>query len=71
MVTGSTFGGVHLGGTPLAMTADHPDHGAADEVDAQEIREAFGVRVARIRAELTSTWNKLRQNERDTDPGEQ
>jgi hypothetical protein len=53
------------------MTADHPDHGASDEVDAQEIREAFGVRVARIRAELTSTWNKLRQNERDTDPREQ
>ncbi|MET9631735.1 hypothetical protein ABZX92_30150 [Lentzea sp. NPDC006480] len=49
------------------MTAEHPDHGAPDEVDAQEIREAFGVRVARIRAELTSTWNKLRQNERDTD----
>jgi hypothetical protein len=66
-VTGSTFGGVLFGGTPLAMTAEHPDHGAPDEVDAQEIREAFGVRVARIRAELTSTWNKLRQNERDTD----
>ena len=49
------------------MTAEHPDHGAPDEVDPQEIREAFGVRVARIRAELTSTWNKLRQNERDPD----
>jgi hypothetical protein len=47
------------------MTPEHPDRGAPDEVDAQEIREAFGVRVARIRAELTSTWNKLRQNERD------
>ncbi|WP_186762761.1 hypothetical protein [Lentzea tibetensis] len=45
------------------MTADHPDHGAPDEVDAREIREAFGVRIARIRAELTSTWNKLRQVE--------
>ncbi|MEU0881070.1 hypothetical protein ABZ345_20885 [Lentzea sp. NPDC005914] len=53
------------------MTAEHPDNGAPDEVDAQEIREAFGVRVARIRAELTSTWNKLRQNERDTDTREQ
>ena len=49
------------------MTAEHPDHGATDDVDAQEIREAFGVRVARIRAELTSTWNKVRQAERDTD----
>ncbi|MDX8055152.1 hypothetical protein SK571_37760 [Lentzea sp. BCCO 10_0798] len=49
------------------MTAEHPHHGASDEVDAQEIREAFGVRVARIRAELTSTWNKLSQNERGTD----
>ncbi|SDJ83295.1 hypothetical protein SAMN04488074_103326 [Lentzea albidocapillata subsp. violacea] len=50
------------------MTAEHPHHGAPDdEVDAQEIREAFGVRVARIRTELTSTWNKLSQNERDTD----
>jgi len=53
------------------MTAEHPDNGVPDEVDAQEIREAFGVRVARIRAELTSTWNKLRQNERDTDTREQ
>ena len=53
------------------MTAEHTDNGAPDEVDAQEIREAFGVRVARIRAELTSTWNKLRQNERDTDTREQ
>lgn len=66
-MTGTTFGGVSLGGTPPAMTAEHPDHGAPDEVDAQEIREAFGVRIARIRAELTSTWNKLRQNERDGD----
>ena len=49
------------------MTAEPPDHGSPDEVDAQEIREAFGVRVARIRAELTSTWNKLSQNERGTD----
>jgi len=49
------------------MTAEPPDHGVPDEVDAQEIREAFGVRIARIRADLTSTWNKLRQNERDTD----
>lgn len=49
------------------MTAEHNDHGAPDEVDAQEIREAFGFRVARIRAELTSTWNKLSQNERDID----
>lgn len=49
------------------MTAEHYDHGAPDEVDAQQIREAFGVRVARIRTELTSTWNKLRQNERDPD----
>lgn len=45
------------------MTADHPDHEAPDEVDAREIREAFGVRIAQIRAELTSTWNKLRQVE--------
>lgn len=52
------------------MTAEHPDTGPPDEVDAQEIREAFGVRVARIRAELTSTWNKLSQNERDPDSGE-
>ena len=50
------------------MTAEHPDHGAPDDVNAQEIREAFGVRVARIRADLTSTWNKLRQAERDTEP---
>ncbi|MDX8142949.1 hypothetical protein SK854_12550 [Lentzea sp. BCCO 10_0061] len=50
------------------MSGEHHDHGAPDEVDAQEIREAFGVRVARIRAELTSTWNKLSQNERDNDP---
>ena len=50
------------------MTAEHPDHGAPDEVDPHEIREAFGFRVARIRTELTSTWNKLRQNERDADP---
>ncbi|MFD4674875.1 hypothetical protein ACFWNN_34480 [Lentzea sp. NPDC058450] len=49
------------------MTAESPDHGAPDDVNAQEIREAFGVRVARIRAELTSTWNKLSQNERDGD----
>jgi hypothetical protein len=49
------------------MTAEHPDHGAHDEVDAQEIRAAFGVRVARIRAELTSTWNKLSQNEHTGD----
>ncbi|WP_154697389.1 hypothetical protein [Lentzea guizhouensis] len=49
------------------MTAEHHDHGAPDEVDAQEIREAFGVRVARLRAELTSTWNKLSQNERGFD----
>ena len=53
------------------MTAEHPHHGASDEVDAQEIREAFGVRIARIRADLTSTWNKLRQNERDTDSRDQ
>ncbi|HEX7304932.1 hypothetical protein [Lentzea sp.] len=50
------------------MTAEHPDHGVPDEVDAREIREAFGVRIARIRTELTSTWNKLSQNERDGDP---
>ncbi|MEU7479002.1 hypothetical protein AB0A63_23655 [Lentzea sp. NPDC042327] len=49
------------------MTSEPHDHGEPDEVDAREIREAFGVRVARIRAELTSTWNKLRQNERDAD----
>ncbi len=49
------------------MTAEPHDHGAPDEVDAQEIREAFGVRIARIRADLTSTWNKLRQNEREAD----
>ncbi|SER27081.1 hypothetical protein SAMN05216188_109242 [Lentzea xinjiangensis] len=49
------------------MTTEHPDHGSPDEVDAREIREAFGVRVARIRTELTSTWNKLSQNEWDTD----
>jgi hypothetical protein len=52
------------------MTAEHPDHGVPDEVDARKIREAFGVRVARIRTELTSTWNKLSQNERDTDAGD-
>ncbi|HUQ58095.1 hypothetical protein [Lentzea sp.] len=51
------------------MTAEHPDHRVPDEVDAREIREAFGVRVARIRTELTSTWNKLNQNERDGDAG--
>ncbi|SDF93267.1 hypothetical protein SAMN05216553_104242 [Lentzea fradiae] len=50
------------------MTADHPDRRVPEEeVDPQEIREAFGVRIARIRAELTSTWNKLRQNERNLD----
>jgi hypothetical protein len=49
------------------MTAEHHDHGAPDEVDPQEIRAAFGFRVARIRSELTSTWNKLSQNERDND----
>lgn len=53
------------------MTAEHPDHGVPDEVDAQEIREAFGVRVARIRADLTSTWNKLSQNGHDTDTRDQ
>ncbi|MGZ3142494.1 hypothetical protein ACVDFE_10965 [Lentzea chajnantorensis] len=34
------------------MTSEPHDHGEPDEVDAREIREAFGVRVARIRAEL-------------------
>ncbi|SEQ69440.1 hypothetical protein [Lentzea albida] len=52
------------------MTAEQPDHGVPDEVDPQEIREAFGVRVARIRAELTSTWNKLSQNEHGADERE-
>jgi hypothetical protein len=51
------------------MTAEQSDHGVPDEVDPREIRENFGVRVARIRAELTSTWNKLRQTERDADGG--
>ncbi len=70
-MTASTFGGVRHRGNRDAVTAEHPDHGAPDEVDAREIREAFGVRVARIGTELTSTWNKLRQNERDTDAREQ
>ncbi len=52
------------------MTAEHPDHGVPDEVDAREIREAFGVRVARIRTELTSTWNKLSRNGRGAEPGD-
>ncbi|GLZ29886.1 hypothetical protein Lesp02_20760 [Lentzea sp. NBRC 105346] len=45
------------------MAADHPDPRPPDEVDAREIRASFGVQIARIRAELTSTWNKLRQVE--------